>query len=629
MADTMTPTDQSTGWDAAAAPTGQPATPDATPQAPPQQATVTAQPGTAPQTTATPSTDSQSQIASTPAPDYTAPPRILTPLRPGIMGVVDKVLNAIAGTNKPEMAKDQEGNVYVKNTSLTRGEQWQRIAGTALVGAAKGFAAGRGAGNMGAAAAAGVDAGTQIEQGRQQQAKDMTAEARQQTLDAANHQMLVQKKAINDLTLANLQAKGTQENVDWSEKQRDWLEGHGGTLLGYAKDSKELAQLMLKTPDFNKNHIQNSLMQPVTVYDKDGKVAGMAVYQMKPGTNEEMAPPGTTIYTYDALNDKMVPQKTADPKKMSDIFAINNAAAAAQGEAHVKKAMALHTAAQTAAENATASKAPSEIAKNNAEAAKAREEVLAAKQPQPGAEAEENDISEGLASGRYEMGKDVPLRTLKGQPTAAQRAAAANTYSREHFGLPYSPEIIRQEAKFAEQPKTQAYLDGIDRMLGVPGQQGQFDQLLDLAKKAGVPEKYPAGAATQWIKRTLGSSAAKSFHQLLSETQSGLGTLIGNPLLGSGESDLKLKTAQDQFGGNPTLENLKSAVDTASDVLVRSKKTMASNNRYIQQRYGQTLSPAASAPDMVTVTIPGKPPGQIPRGSLDKFKQENPNATIQ
>lgn len=410
--DTMTPnsTDQGNGWDAAAQPTTPaPTAAPANPQAPPQSVNVAAQPGEAPQASATPSTSSQSQIAAAPAPEYTAPPRILTPLRPGIMGVVDKIVNALAGTNRPELAKDQEGNTYVKNTSLSRGEQWQRLAGTALVGAAKGFAAGRGAGHMGDAAAAGVDAGAQIVQQRQQQEKDMTQEARQQTLDAANHQLLVQKVAMNALTLAGLKAKATEDDIDWSEKQRDYLEGHGGTLLGYAKDGKELAQLMLKTPDFNQNHIQKSLMQPVTIYNPDHTAAGMAVYQMKPGTNDQMAPPGTTIYTYDAVNDKLVPQKTSDPKPMMDIFSINNAAHAQQLEARAKVATTAHVQAQTAAEQAsaaaTAAKTPSEIARNRAEAANAN-----ASATEHLSKAKQQEEASGPLVDQIGLGKVVPER---------------------------------------------------------------------------------------------------------------------------------------------------------------------------------------------------------------------------
>jgi hypothetical protein len=162
-----------------------------------------------------------------------------------------------------------------------------------------------------------------------------------------------------------------------------------------------------------------------------------------------------------------------------------------------------------------------------------------------------------------------------------------------HYGLPYSPEIIRQESHMANQPKTQAFLSGIDRMVGTPGMPGQLDQVLDLARRAGLGNTAPVNEVKLWVREHLGNDAAKQFETGMSDTQTALGTLIGNPLLGSGESDLKLRTAQRQFGSNPTLENLRGTVATTKEILERARGQMARNNRYIQQRYGDSYSPAA------------------------------------
>lgn len=246
---------------------------------------------------------------------------------------------ALTGKTRPEIGTDQYGNQYVKQVALTGAQRWSRIAAQAAVGAARGFAAGKG-GNPGAAAAAGVDAGVKFSQDRQQQEQEMTAGARQQNLDHANNQILTQKIAEQALAMKRLEVQGTQEAIDFSEKQQDWMAAHaeGGEPIGYASNLKDLAQLMNNTPGFHDDHVGAALMQPVQVYDKDGKASGFAVYKMKAGANQDMLPSGTTVYHYDGVNDKLVPQQTSQPMKAMDVFATNNAAAAAMNEAHLKQA---------------------------------------------------------------------------------------------------------------------------------------------------------------------------------------------------------------------------------------------------------------------------------------------------
>src|SRR5258708_27481736 len=78
-----------------------------------------AKPDAAPQPIATPATGTIPEQA---APTYT-PPVVLTPQHPkGILGVVASVRDALTGQTRPEIATDQQGNKYVKETTLTHGE---------------------------------------------------------------------------------------------------------------------------------------------------------------------------------------------------------------------------------------------------------------------------------------------------------------------------------------------------------------------------------------------------------------------------------------------------------------------------------------------------------------------------
>lgn len=96
------------------------------------------------------------------------------------MGVIDNIADALTGRTTPEVGTDQFGNKYVKQDTLTHGQQWMRIAGEALHGAAAGLAAGKGAGNQGRAPLAGYEAAQQDDAQRRAQEQQMTTQARQQ-----------------------------------------------------------------------------------------------------------------------------------------------------------------------------------------------------------------------------------------------------------------------------------------------------------------------------------------------------------------------------------------------------------------------------------------------------------------
>jgi hypothetical protein len=583
------------------------------------------------------------------------PTKVLTQKLSPLAHAVDATLNALTGGGqKPQIATDANGNEYVKHVSMTHGEQWFRIGTEALHGAAVGLAAGKGAGNMGKAAAAGWGAGAEDQQKVDQNEKDMTAEARQQNADNANYQMLQMQKTEQNWKFTRMKLEAKQHDVDFSNAQIDRLTkpikdgGPGGVIIGRAAHPADLAEILHTNPTLMADMIKKHQIEIQAAYDSNGDPAGIVAIKMPDeGYRATMLPPGQLFHTYDPIKDQYVEHHTQDPVmagQIDDWESVANAASIKakndKAEQELKAQQAAQDKANAAKANADATEAPSVIAKNRAEANKANAEADSARatatQDTTQAGQTQDDIHEGLASGRYIMGKDVPLRTSKGQPSAAEQTAGANAYSLQHFGLPYSPEIVREEAKMAEQPKTQAYLTALDNLMGTPGKPGQLAQVVDLAQKAGLGPHAPLNAVAQGVKRFYGVTAAKNFEEILSDTQTSLGTLIGNSLLGSSDSDQKMRTARDQFGSNATLDNLKGAVDTASRILERSKSDLTRNNRFLQQRYGDAYShtqvPQQQAPPpppgMVTVQIPGKDPGHIPASALAKFQHDNPTAKV-
>jgi hypothetical protein len=564
--------------------------------------------------------------AVTPAVTAVDQPVVIQPSRrTGLAGIVDQIRDAIAGTDSTKVYTDNDGNKYIQHEHPTKGQQWLRIAGTVAHGAAAGLAAGRGRGNAGNAALAGINAGQQDQDRRAQQTKDQQQQVRQATLDKFNSVKLQHDVAASEFALSRMKVQATQEDVRFSQEQIDREHALGSADLGTYKDPLDLSKVQQQDPDFWKN-VYSGNIHLVPELDENGERQGIHVFLRTPGINDQLVPEGSRVMDFmpgEKPGDapRLVPRTLTSPTTHKQQDDINNAALAKydkwnkdQADVKDKAAQEELRKAQTGEAKANTVKARAEAGKADADAAQTR--AIGAAGDADQAKVDEN-IKQGLANGTYLIGKDIPLRTSKGQRGADFYTAGADAYSRQHFGLPYSPELIRQEAKFAESPKTQAFLTGIDRMVGTPDIPGQLDQVLDLAKKAGMnDDTAPVNTVGQWMKRTLGNDAAKRFYQALSDTQTAMGTLIGNPLLGGGESDLKLKTAQGQFGKDATLGNLKGAAATAKEILGRAKQQMARNNRYIQQRYGESYSPQAQT----EAAAPQRPAG-VPAQAV-----WNPNA---
>lgn len=316
---------------------------------------------------------SSATLPSQPQPAYNPPPVVVTSQKPGgILGVMDSVLSALTGTTKPEIGTDQEGNKYVKHTSLTQGQQWQRIAGEAIQGASVGLAAGKGAGNMGRAAAAGVNVGMQDQQIRDQQEKEMSAEARQQNVDNANNQMLKLNMAQQAWRATRLQVEATQHDIEFSQGQVDRLVKEGGTLVGTAEHVGDIGNILKVNPEVMQDMIQKHQIEILPHYNEDGTRGGISVIKMPEGYRNSVLPVGTVFHTFDQTTGKYVAHESADPMTAGERDAYENAAGiAAQKFASDKAEAALKEAQTNKARTdaaATEAKTPSEIRAANARA---------------------------------------------------------------------------------------------------------------------------------------------------------------------------------------------------------------------------------------------------------------------
>ena len=537
---------------------------------------------------------------------------------------LDQVGSIMGGDQTIHITKDPQGNVSVTHDPSTGKEKWARVAAAALSGAARGMAVGQGPGGAGRAVAAGFQQGEQQQQQQLDAANAQAANMNQQMLAKANHALLDQKILQEQFRTKAEPITFSQQQAEYALNMATKMQDIGARKIGSVKNSSELVAFGNTNPDAIAAHTGASDDVVMPIPQPDGSTD---MYLIPANTAKRLNP---TPHTYHraVLDDQNVGKvnwidytEQGNTKSFGDQALADKALIDANNNT-IKTAQERGTAeqeAQTKANEAT-NKQPltkAETAKAFADARLANSQAAVMPTPgsgyTPGLNPVLDDTAEGLASGRY-LQSTLPKRTGKGQPTPQEQNYAANIVSQQKYGLPYSPTIIDQENKFATNTKTQAYLEGIDRMTGAHGDAGQLNQLIDLAQKAGIGENAPLNTIKQAVRTRLGNEAANNFSTLLTETQSNLGTLIGNPLLGSGESDMKLRTAQHAFGENPTLSSLRGQVATVTDVLNRSRQDMAANNRYIQQRYGTRLSPspAATPPPAATAYKQGVNTPQFP-----------------
>lgn len=411
--DTQGPT-PSNAWTAAAA--------DATPKP--------GQPAPDSQQMPTTETPGEGNVADQPAPVLTPVPVPITPLkRPGILGMVDSIRDTLAGKTTPELGKDPDGNTYVKQTTLSHGEQWVRIGLTALTGEAKGWAAGKG-GNPGAAAAAGVDEGQKIAQQRQDQQKDMSAQAQAQNLANANNQMLRMKVAEQSMAATRLQTEATQHDIEFAQGQEDRYVKAGGTVLGTMAKPTDLRNILKVNPDVMSDMIEKHQIEMVPHVNADGKRDGFTVIKMPSGYRQTMLPAGATFHTFDQTSGQYVPHQSADPMTQGEQDDYEHKAASDALQFQNSKAELAQKAAATEKDKADTEKAtqesklvPSEILKNRAEASKAIADANKAK------EVDANDPSVstlGEALARGTLTEDM-ITGMK-----QQTRAAVQTYLAQH-----------------------------------------------------------------------------------------------------------------------------------------------------------------------------------------------------
>jgi hypothetical protein len=382
-----------------------------------------------------PKQDDQQQLTDIPAREIQ-----ITPLqRGGILGVMDHLADAMVGKTRPELAKDQDGTLYVKNSMYgapggpTRGQQWLRIAAEGIQGAAAGMAAGKGEGNQGKAAFAGVQQGQQMAAQQEQNAKDMTDEVRQQKLDNANNQMLQMKMAENAWDFADKKRKATEDDVKFTNEMEDRLIKDGGKVIGTAAHPGDIAEILKVQPDVMEQMVKKQTIRILPNIDENGNHVGIKAIIMPSGYHNEVLSAGQTGHSFNPITGKVEEFKYSDPvtageRDVHDAAAVTAKQAFDEKQRQADKAAAdlAHTKQETATSAAEQTEIPSKIAEQTANANKANSETAAAKDKGgAGAPGTDDDLIRMVGSGPMPVGNWGYMLSRMKDPTFARKVAAA------------------------------------------------------------------------------------------------------------------------------------------------------------------------------------------------------------
>lgn len=529
-----------------------------------------------------------------------APPPTATRVpRKGIGGFIDKMVDSLAGTDTSRIRTDPDGNLFIQHETPTRGQQWLKIAGEAIEGGAAGLASG----NKGKAAEAGIQAAKQSQAAQTQQEKD-------QKLEVANSQMMKHQLAAQAFEMDRKKIEAGEHDITFSQNRTDWIKNNGGEFAGHAPDLPGLTKIMRATPDFGKDQAEKDIFEPVQAYTADGKPNGFNLYRMSPGWGDEVEPAGSLVHFWNPLTHAIEEQHTSQPMKKKDINSLDIAAGNASDkykldDAHAQEAVAHanelnHPTAKPETQD-TIDLHHAEAERDRSEAGLARARAKQVKSGQLNDDGTPNPRFEAMAQSLYN-GDITPAdlkREAKGAALDPNDLMGRAIEIGQANGKPFSEETIKQESKFAGNEKTQAVVKGIDRILGAPGQAGYMDQMLNLARQAHLQSGAAAGAINPVIlsvQRFLGQNAAKQLNTSIDDTRSAIFGLIGNPLVGGGETDQKLKQAHEMLGENPTMANLEGASKVLKAALLSQRRSIVDSNRYLRRSFGATAPAEGQQP---------------------------------
>ena len=521
------------------------------------------------------------------------------------------ILKALDGTQDVTyQVNPQTGQLVASQVDNGPGSMAKRIIAGAVTGLAAGASAAPGPGHTQRGLAAGIGAGAQQAQQRDQL-------ARNDALD--NYQRLDQSKLRNaQLALSNQQLLASvhtmnREDVDAAEHTADSLDqwrtmvhdNPNNVSLGIItpKAGQTLAQAttaaIAANPDALSHQAKGTLVtHPVVT---DGKVTGYEAAIVTPAWKDQLNDQPFT-FNKDSIDPKtgQITTETqtvpAGAGRNGDLLTQKNALDTANNNLRFEKHKADQTA-QTAREDTQARTAAelgaARIAANaglqeaqvrgNAEVAAANVRSGQATNPQTGDTAV-RAVTKQIFDGRV---VPPPLGSGRGLQQTEAQYADLDAYAQQ-MGLPkIDPAKLIGDYKYANNPSVKTNLANLSTLTGTGSNPGVLT-LLKQASTALGQSRFPAlNNAAQWTRLAAGDPRVAAYRGLLLDAQDLTAKILAGGGTGNATSDAKLKAGQDLYANGFNAAQMGATVDQQHQVLDSRRDATIGNNFYLNRWYGK------------------------------------------
>jgi hypothetical protein len=489
------------------------------------------------------------------------------------------ILNALGGSQDISYSIDPKTGTMVQHTAASGpGTQWKRI----ISGALTGYAAGAGMTGPGSTAGKfgrGIQAGTQQAQQQDQQKRQQATEdfEREQKVATANLQRSLLSQQVTEATFKNQrnEIEASEADMKYAQDYRDIIAagGPGTRDMGHFNSPEAVRQAFANDPTLHDAHVQGKL---VTIpHITNGKIDGVdAAFVSSDWLHQKYDKDlKLTMTRYDDKGKPYQETFTSPANSLTNEQAINMTMAQSKDEQekHNKEWEQSNEGKKTAAEEL---KARSEAAKNYAEARQLNQ-------------AADMGTIQSNAQQLVEGTMDIANLSKKAK-TYDATLTAANTYSMQHYGIPFNTAKAAGDYKQANDIGTRNTLNYLNSLVGHDNQGGNlatlvkmsdgldrsdFPALNDVQGWLDIQEGHPEYLALRTAALEVADQAAK--------------ILQGGGGGGSGTSDMKLKQAQEMFDAKFSADQIRGVAQTLIPLLVNRKNEMIGTNRYLQQWYGQ------------------------------------------
>ncbi len=234
-------------------------------------------------------------------------------------------------------------------------------------------------------------------------------------------------------------------------------------------------------------------------------------------------------------------------------------------------------------------------------------------------------LSQGdpVAAAQLLVNGDATLSELKSRGATPDFIARTLFNARQLSGGKYNSQAADAQYAVAKSPANVGFF-GSAKSLTEQG--GTLDQLTNAAKDIPGNQIPVFNTIADVAKAAAGSGPIAKYASILLGVSDDYSKVMG----GGQGSDSSRTQALHLVPANASPEARAAAIEGIRGAVGSQIHSRIGSNPVLQRMYGDEIQAAAPASGgMVTVQIPGSPPGQIPAAGLAKFKADHPNAQVQ